>query len=117
MLRKDYGFFLSENRMVRRKFVLERKRERDGSKRKLMVNSIIRIFIIRTSHQILYWVHLRKIKATRNVTCMGYKTNICRVLVVRPDGNHLEDLGVNGKILLKWTRLMQLRTGTSDGLL
>jgi len=37
---------------------------------------------------------------------MGYKTNIYIVLVVRPDGNHLEDLGVNGAIMLKWTRLM-----------
>jgi hypothetical protein len=26
MLRKDYGFFLSENRMVRRKYVPERER-------------------------------------------------------------------------------------------
>jgi hypothetical protein len=35
---------------------------------------------------------------------MGYRRNI--VLVVRPDGKHLEDLGMNGTILLKWIRLM-----------
>jgi hypothetical protein len=50
--------------------------------------------------------YLREIKLAGNVTCMGYKRNICIVLVVRPNGNHLEDLAMNGTIMLTWTRLM-----------
>jgi hypothetical protein len=34
MLRKDYGFFLSENGMVRGKFVPERERERERGRQK-----------------------------------------------------------------------------------
>jgi hypothetical protein len=35
---------------------------------------------------------------------LGEKINVCRVLVGKPEGkNHLEDLGVDGRITLKWT--------------
>jgi hypothetical protein len=37
---------------------------------------------------------------------MGNNRNVCIVVVVRPEGNHLGDLSVNGRIVLKWTGLM-----------
>ena len=35
---------------------------------------------------------------------LGEKINVCRVLVGKPEGkNHLEDLAVDGRMILKWT--------------
>jgi hypothetical protein len=58
---------------------------------------------------------------------MGDRRGAYRVLVGRPDGkNHLEDLGVDGRILKwifkkwdgeAWTGLIWLRIGTGGGLL
>jgi hypothetical protein len=34
---------------------------------------------------------------------MGEVTNLCTILVGKPEGkNHLQDLGVDGRIILKW---------------
>ena len=38
-----------------------------------------------------------------NSVCgMGEKRNAYRVLVEKPEGDHLEDLGAAGRIILKW---------------
>jgi len=38
-----------------------------------------------------------------HVACMGERTDEYKVLVGRPNGrNHLEDLSVDGSIILKW---------------
>ena len=58
---------------------------------------------------------------------MGDRRGAYRVLVWKPEGNnHLEDLGVDGSIILKkilkiwdgeaWTGLIRLRIGTGGGL-
>jgi hypothetical protein len=59
---------------------------------------------------------------------MGERRGAYRVLVGKPEGrNHLEDPGVDGRIILKWifemlgagaqTGLIWLRIGTGGGLL
>jgi hypothetical protein len=58
---------------------------------------------------------------------MGERRGTCRVLVGKPEGkNHLEDLGIDGRIILKCTfkefdgrariGFIWLRTGTGGGL-
>jgi len=38
-----------------------------------------------------------------HVACMGKRRGIYGVLVVKPEGkSHLEDLGIDGKIILRW---------------
>jgi hypothetical protein len=58
-----------------------------------------------------------------NVARMGDMKDVYRVLVGRPVGwNRLEDLGVDGRIILKWgmrawSGLIWTRIGTCGGLL
>jgi hypothetical protein len=55
---------------------------------------------------------------------MGERRGVCRVLVRKPEGNnHLEDPGVDGRIILGWIfgtwdrRWSWLTIGTGGGLL
>jgi len=63
-----------------------------------------------------------------HATYTGERRSAYRVLVGKPEGkNHLEDLGIDGRIILKsffrnvdggaWTELIWLRIGTGGGLL
>jgi hypothetical protein len=41
---------------------------------------------------------------------VGNRRGAYNILVERPDGkNHLEDLGVDGRIILKWTTRNEMR--------
>jgi hypothetical protein len=62
----------------------------------------------------------------RYVARMGEMRNAYSILVGRPEGNHLEDQVVDGRIILEWilgkrgrvwTGFIWLRIGTSDGFL
>ena len=50
---------------------------------------------------------------------MGKRSGAYRILVRKHEGriHHLEDPGVDGRIILKWTGSIWLRTRTCGGLL
>jgi hypothetical protein len=44
-----------------------------------------------------------RIKWAGHVTCIGDMRNVYKILVRKPEGkSHSEDLGVDGRIILKW---------------
>ena len=58
-------------------------------------------FMICILHQILF--KSRRMRYVGHVTRMGERRGAHRVLVGKSEGkNRLEDLGVDGKIILKW---------------
>jgi hypothetical protein len=56
-----------------------------------------------SSRDIIRVIKSRRLRWAGHVACMGESTGTSRVLVGKPEGgNHLEDTGVDGRIILKW---------------
>jgi len=55
------------------------------------------------STNIILAIKSRRIRWAGHVACMEERRGVYRVLVGKPEGkNHLEDLGVDRRIILKW---------------
>jgi hypothetical protein len=64
---------------------------------------IIRIFIICTALNIIIIIKSRRIRLVGDVTHMEDVRNAYKTLVGKPEGKRpLEDLGIDGSIILKW---------------
>jgi hypothetical protein len=102
-----------ENRVLRR--VFGPKWEEDGSRRKLHNNELHSLY---SSPIIVRVIQSRRMKWAGHVARMGEGRGVYRVSVVGPKGrDHWEDIGVGGRITLRWTcgRLGPLAALCEDG--
>jgi hypothetical protein len=77
------------------------KREEDGSWRKLHNDELHSLY---SSPNIVRVIKPRRMRWAGYVACMEEGRSVYRVLVGRLEGKRpLEDLGVGGRITLKWT--------------
>jgi len=77
------------------------KREEEGSWRKLHNDELLGLY---SSPNVVRVIRLRRMSWAGHVARMGEGRIVYRVLIVRPKtGYHQEDLGVGGRITLKWT--------------
>jgi hypothetical protein len=77
------------------------KREEDGSWRKLHNDELYDLY---SSPNIVRVIKSRKMRWAGHVARMEEGRSVYRFLVGRPEGkNHWEDLGVDGRITLRWT--------------
>jgi hypothetical protein len=122
-LREEHRLRVFENRMLRR--IFGPKRKEDGSWRKLLNDELHSLY---SSPNIVRVIKSRRMRWAGHVARMGEGRGVYRVLVGRPEGrDHWEDLGVGGRIKLRWTLGRQgsmgrngfswLRLGYSCGLL
>jgi hypothetical protein len=118
----EHRLRIFENGVLRR--IFGSKREEDGSWRKLHNDELDSLYF---SPNIIRAIKSRRMRWAVHVVRMDEKRGIYRVLVGRPEGeNHWEDLGVGGRITLRWTLGRQgstgrtgfdwLRIGSSGGL-
>jgi hypothetical protein len=88
-----------ENRVLRR--IFGPKREEDGSWRKLHNDELHSLYF---SPNIVMVIKSRRMRWAGHVARIGEGRGVYRVLDGRPEGrDHWEDLGVGGKITLRWT--------------
>jgi hypothetical protein len=101
------------------------KREEDGLWKKLHIDKLHNLY---SSPNIVRVIKSRRLKWVGHVARMGEGRGVYRVLVGKPEGKRpLRDLGLGGRITLKWTLgkygsmgrtgFCWLRIGSNGGLL
>jgi hypothetical protein len=119
-LREEHRLRVFENRVLRRIFGPKRGEVKGECNEEL--NDLY------SSPNIIRVIKSRRMRWEGHVAGMREGRGAYRILVGRPEGrNHLEDPGVDGRIILKWifkkwdgrawTGLIWLRIGTGGGLL
>jgi hypothetical protein len=97
-LGEEHRLRVFENRVLRK--IFGPKREEDGSRRKVRNDELHDLY---SSPNIVRVIKSRRMRWAGHMSRMGEGRGAYRVLVGRPKGkNHWEDLGVGGKITLKW---------------
>jgi hypothetical protein len=123
-LREERRLGVFQNRVLRRIFGPKRE-EVTREWRKLRNEEHNDLY---SSPSIIRMIKSRRMRWTWHVARMGERRDAYRFLVGKPEGsNHLEDLDVDGNIILKWifrkwivgawTRLIWLMVGTGGRLL
>jgi len=101
---------VSENRVLRRIFGPKRGGKKDW--RKLHNEELHDLY---SSTNIVWVTKSRRIRCAGHVTRKGERRGVHRVLVAKPEGkNHLEDPGVDGRIILRWI-FRKWNVGVSTG--
>jgi hypothetical protein len=97
--REKYRLCVLENRVLRRIFGPKRD-EVTGEWRRLHNKKLYALY---SSPNIIRVIKLRRLRWAGRVARMGERRGAYRALVGKPEGrNHLEDPGVDGRIILKW---------------
>jgi hypothetical protein len=123
-LREKCRLRVFENRVLRR-ILRPKKDEVTGEWRRLHNKELYALY---SSPNIIRVIKSRRLRLAGHVARMGERRGAYRALVGKPEGmSHLEDPGVDGRIILKWiferlgveaqTGLIWLRIGTGGGLL
>jgi hypothetical protein len=99
MLREEHRLRVLENRVFRRIFGTKRD-EVTGHWRKLHNKELRDLY---SSPNIIRVIKSRRIRWVSHVAHTRETGNAYKILVGKPEAkNHMEDLGIDGKIILKW---------------
>jgi hypothetical protein len=98
-LREDYRLRVFKNTVLRR--ILGPRWDDVTGEWKRLHNEELNILY--SSPTIIWVIKSRRRKWAGHVQSMGERRGAYRILVGRPEGrNHLEDPGIDGRIILKW---------------
>jgi len=98
-LREERRLTMFENRVLRRIFGPKRDKV-TGECRKLHNEELQDLY---SSPNIIQFITSRRMSLAGHVTNMGERRSVYRALVEKPEGkSHLEDPGIDGRIILKW---------------